>query len=100
MAHVDGKAIFIEGALPGETVEYDSYRTKRSYEQAHTVRVLRESAARTTPQCTYFGTCGGCVMQHIESRMQVAAKQRVLEDALARHASRWSGLGWRLNSTM
>ena len=83
MAHVDGKAIFIEGALPGETVEYDSYRTKRSYEQAHTVRVLRESAARTTPQCTYFGTCGGCVMQHIESRMQVAAKQRVLEDALA-----------------
>ena len=83
VAHVEGKAVFIEGALPGETVEYDSYRTKKSYEQAHTVRVLRESAARTTPQCGYFGTCGGCVMQHIEPRMQVAAKQRVLEDALA-----------------
>lgn len=83
MAHVDGKAVFIEGALPGEAVEYDSYRTKRSYEQAQTVRVLRESAARVTPRCAYFGICGGCAMQHIEPRTQVAAKQRVLEDALA-----------------
>ena len=82
MAHVEGKAVFIEGALPGEVVEYESHRKKASYEQAHVVRVLRESAARVTPRCAYFGICGGCAMQHIEPRTQVAAKQRVLEDAL------------------
>ncbi|HKO89036.1 MAG TPA: 23S rRNA (uracil(1939)-C(5))-methyltransferase RlmD [Burkholderiales bacterium] len=81
VAHVEGKAIFIEGALPGEEVEYSSYRKKANYEQAQTVRVLRQSAARTTPKCVYFGVCGGCAMQHIEPRTQVAAKQRVLEDA-------------------
>ncbi len=82
VTHAEGKAIFIEGALPGEAVEYESHRKKASYEQAHVVRVLRESAARVTPRCTYFGICGGCAMQHIEPRTQVAAKQRVLEDAL------------------
>ncbi len=82
VAHVEGKAIFIEGALPGETVEYQSYRRKPSYEHAQTVRVLRASAARVTPRCAHFGVCGGCAMQHIELHTQVAAKQRVLEDAL------------------
>src|SRR5262245_18566735 len=82
VAHVDGKAIFIEGALPGEQVEYSSYKKKPSFELAQTGRVLRERASRTKPRCTYFGTCGGCEMQHIEPHTQVAAKQRVLEDAL------------------
>lgn len=40
VAHVDGKAVFIEGALPGEVVEYASYRRKPSYEKAHALRVL------------------------------------------------------------
>lgn len=83
VAHVDGKAIFIEGALPGETVEYRSYRRKPSYEQARVERVLRSAGGRVAPRCEYFGVCGGCAMQHIELRTQVAAKQRVLEDALA-----------------
>lgn len=82
VAHVEGKAIFIEGALPGERVEYSSYRKKPNYEQAQTVRVLRESAARVPAKCVYFGVCGGCAIQHVEARTQVAAKQRVLEDAL------------------
>jgi 23S rRNA (uracil1939-C5)-methyltransferase len=81
VAHVEGKAIFIEGALPGELVDYSSYRKKPSYEQAQTVRVLRSSAARVEPRCRYFGICGGCAMQHIHESTQVASKQRVLEDA-------------------
>jgi 23S rRNA (uracil1939-C5)-methyltransferase len=82
VAHVDGKAIFIEGALPGERVEYASYRRKPSFEQAETVQVLQSSSQRTTPHCPHFGVCGGCSMQHLEPGAQTAAKQRVLEDAL------------------
>ena len=77
-----GKVIFVEGALPGERVTYSSYRKKRSFEQATLVDILRASVMRTAPQCRFFGTCGGCSMQHLDERAQVAIKQRVLEDNL------------------
>lgn len=82
VAHADGKVIFIEGALPGERVEYASFRRKPSYEQATAVRILKASSQRVMPRCRHFGVCGGCSMQHLESGAQAAAKQRVLEDAL------------------
>jgi 23S rRNA (uracil1939-C5)-methyltransferase len=82
VAHVDGKTVFIDRAAPGEIVEYASYRKKAAWEAAQVVRVEKESAARVDPRCTFFDTCGGCSMQHIDGRTQVAAKQRVLEDAL------------------
>ncbi|SAL46319.1 23S rRNA 5-methyluridine methyltransferase [Caballeronia terrestris] len=77
-----GKVIFVEGALPGERVTYSSYRKKPSFEQAQVVKVLRESVIRTKPKCKFFGTCGGCSMQHLDVRAQIAVKQRVLEDNL------------------
>lgn len=77
-----GKVIFVEGALPGERVTYSSYRKKPSFEQAQVVDVLRPSVMRTQPRCKFFGTCGGCSMQHLDARAQVAVKQRVLEDNL------------------
>ncbi|SAL67979.1 23S rRNA 5-methyluridine methyltransferase [Caballeronia peredens] len=77
-----GKVIFVEGALPGERVSYSSYRKKPSFEQAQVVDVLRESVIRTKPKCPFFGTCGGCSMQHLDVRAQIAVKQRVLEDNL------------------
>jgi len=82
VAHVEGKAVFVDNAVPGELVEYSAYRKKPAWEAARIVRIARESAARVSPRCVFFGTCGGCSMQHIEERAQVAAKQRVLEDAL------------------
>ena len=82
VAHVDNKVIFIEGALPGERVEYASYHRKPRYEQAETTAVLRESSQRVVPRCPHFGVCGGCSMQHLALAAQLAAKQRVLEDAL------------------
>ena len=82
IARVEGKAIFIEGGLPGETVSYSSYRRKPTYEQAIATAVHEPSAAREIPRCPHFGTCGGCSMQHLELHSQVAAKQRVLEDSL------------------
>jgi len=78
----DGKVIFVEGALPGERVLYASFRRKAAFEQALLIRVLRESVMRTTPKCPYFSKCGGCSMQHLDVRAQIAVKQRVLEDNL------------------
>ncbi len=82
IARRDGKTIFIEGALTGEVVTASVYRKKPSYEQANVQRIVRESSQRVTPQCVNFGNCGGCSLQHLDARAQVAAKQRVLEDNL------------------
>ena len=82
VTRLDGKTVFVEGALPGESVEYASYRRKPSYELARTLRVLASSAERVTPRCPHFGVCGGCSMQHLDPAAQVAAKQRLLEDNL------------------
>ncbi len=82
VTHVDGKTIFIEGALPFEKVTFQSHKIKSSYESADLVSILKASNQRVTPQCQYFGYCGGCAMQHMEFNAQVAAKQRMLEDNL------------------
>ncbi len=84
IAHADGKVIFIEGALTGERVTYSSYRKKNNYEQAKVGQILKQSFMRVQPKCPVFGTCGGCSMQHLDPRAQVAVKQRVLEDNLQR----------------
>ncbi|MFC3109354.1 23S rRNA (uracil(1939)-C(5))-methyltransferase RlmD [Undibacterium arcticum] len=77
-----GKVIFVEGALPGERVSFQSFRKKKNWEAAHMTALHRESSLRVKPQCEYFGVCGGCAMQHLEPAAQVAIKQRVLEDNL------------------
>ena len=84
IAHVDGKAIFITGALAGEVVEFSSYQRKPNYELAEAGQILQASPSRVVPRCPHYGVCGGCSFQHLELRAQVAAKQRVLEDCLAR----------------
>jgi 23S rRNA (uracil1939-C5)-methyltransferase len=82
IAHVEGKVIFIDGGLPGETVVYSSYRKKPNYELGQVERVLRSSPIRVVPRCPHFGVCGGCSLQHLDARAQVAIKQRTLEDNL------------------
>jgi 23S rRNA (uracil1939-C5)-methyltransferase len=77
-----GKVIFVEGALPGERVSFQSFRRKPKWEAATLTELHNESALRVKPKCVYFGTCGGCAMQHLEPSAQVAIKQRVLEDNL------------------
>jgi len=81
IARQDGKAVFVDGALPGERVEYVVRRVRPSYEQAEVVRILKPSAQRVAPRCKHYGTCGGCSMQHLDAIAQAAAKQRILEDA-------------------
>lgn len=84
IAHADGKVIFIEGALTGEIVSYASYRKKPSFELAQMTALHRAASIRVEPKCAHYGVCGGCSMQHLDTRVQVAVKQRILEDSLAR----------------
>ena len=82
VAHVEGKTIFIDGALPNEKVTFQSHHIKASYEIANVVEVLKQSNQRVTPKCSHFGLCGGCKLQHLDFAAQVAAKQRLLENDL------------------
>ena len=82
VARVEGKTVFVEGALPGEKVEYTVLRHRPTYDQAQASHVIKPSAQRVVPRCPHFGVCGGCSMQHFDSVAQTAVKQRVLEDAL------------------
>lgn len=84
IAHVDGKVVFVEGALPGERVTAEVIRRKPSYEVARATVIHRANAARVAPRCPHFGVCGGCTLQHADDALQIAAKQRALEDALLR----------------
>lgn len=87
IARREGKAIFVEGALPAEKVTADIVRRKPSYEIARMTSIIRESSQRVTPRCPSFGTCGGCLMQHLDVTTQVAIKQRALEDGF-RHIAK------------
>jgi len=80
----DGKVVFVEGALPGETVEFQRWRRKPNYDLANLTHVVRESSARVVPRCRHYERCGGCSLQHLDARAQVAMKQRILEDNLVR----------------
>ncbi len=87
IAHrADGKVVFVEGALPFETVSVNTFRKKSSFDKAVVMAIHRPSSQRVTPGCPHFGlhngACGGCKMQHMHADGQVAVKQRVMEDNL------------------
>jgi 23S rRNA (uracil1939-C5)-methyltransferase len=84
VARVDGKAVFIDGALPGERVRYRLLKRRRHLDEAALVDVLIASPQRVAAQCAHFGICGGCSLQHLLPAAQIAAKQRQLLDNLQR----------------
>src|SRR6202795_1939678 len=84
VARVDGKAVFIEGALPGERVKFRVFKRRRQLDEAGLVEVLRASPDRVVPKCAHFGVCGGCSLQHLSAAAQVAAKERQLLENLQR----------------
>ncbi|MGI8896382.1 MAG: TRAM domain-containing protein, partial [Casimicrobiaceae bacterium] len=84
VARVASKVVFVEGALPGEIVTVDVFKKKPTFDLARVRSVLRSSPDRVVPRCPHFGVCGGCTLQHASPSLQIAAKQRTLEDALER----------------
>jgi 23S rRNA (uracil1939-C5)-methyltransferase len=85
VAHnADGKVMFVEGALPRERVAVETLQKKSKYEFSRVKVLFEESSGRRRPRCPHFGVCGGCATQHADARTQMAAKQRALEENLAR----------------
>ncbi len=84
VAHIDGKAVFVSGALPGERVRIALTKRSRSFDEAKVEELLTRSPDRVEPRCIHFGTCSGCSMQHMSSTAQIAAKQQVLADNFER----------------
>jgi 23S rRNA (uracil1939-C5)-methyltransferase len=84
VAHIQGKTVFVAGALPGERVRLRILRRSRSFDEARTEEVLVASPERITPRCAHFGQCSGCSLQHLPPAAQIRAKQRVLAENFAR----------------
>lgn len=78
VARHNGKALFIQGALPGEQVEITITEDKRNFAQAKVKRRLNDSPQRVTPRCPHFGVCGGCQQQHTSIELQQQAKSKAL----------------------
>ncbi len=84
VARVEGKTVFVECALPGETVMATRVRRHRRYDEAAVDEVLVAAPDRVAPGCAHFGTCGGCALQHLEGRRQLEAKQAHLAEQFVR----------------
>lgn len=80
LSRVDGKRIFVEGALPGERVRAQYTFTHKKYDEARTLEILQVSPDRVTPPCAHFDICGGCSLQHMSRDAQIAFKQGVLAE--------------------
>jgi len=82
IAKVEDKTVFIEGALPGETVTFVYQKRRRRYDEAKVIDVLTPSKDRVTPPCPHFMLCGGCSLQHLDPAAQIAFKQNVVLEQL------------------
>ncbi|AFZ82789.1 23S rRNA (uracil(1939)-C(5))-methyltransferase RlmD [Candidatus Kinetoplastidibacterium crithidiae] len=82
VSRYNNKVVFVDGALPGEKVVVDIVRKTKKYDLAVLKQIVTQSNFRKEPLCKHFGTCGGCIMQHIDPKSQVSMKQRILEDNL------------------
>ncbi len=78
VTHIDGKTVFVEGALKGEEVSFLYVEKKRSYDVGVSQEVHTPADERVEPKCAVFGVCGGCALQHMEAEPQIHAKQEVL----------------------
>lgn len=86
IAHIEGKTVFIERALPNETVTFRCTQNKKHYARGVVETVLQPSAQRQAPLCPYFGQCGGCQLQHLDDAAQLQYKRDTVVNLLQRYA--------------
>ncbi|WP_426689079.1 23S rRNA (uracil(1939)-C(5))-methyltransferase RlmD [Rhodanobacter ginsengiterrae] len=84
VARIDGKTVFVSGALLGEQVIAKLRKRHRHFDEADVVEVLSASPHRVEPRCQHFALCSGCSLQHLDAPSQIAAKQRVLAENFER----------------
>ncbi len=84
LAKIDGKVIFIEGAVPGDVVDVFVTRNKKDWAEGRAVRFHSYAPERTEPFCQHFGTCGGCKWQMLPYAQQLVYKQQEVDQHLHR----------------
>jgi 23S rRNA (uracil1939-C5)-methyltransferase len=82
IAEIAGKKVFIQGALPGEEVEFTYTKRHSKYDEGIINSVKIVSPMRAEPKCKYFNICGGCALQHMSTEAQLALKQETLLEQL------------------
>jgi len=85
VARIDGRVVFVEGALPGETVEAEVTYRRKDFWRAQATSVLDAAQSRVEPPCPYYRAgCGGCQLQHLDYAEQLNQKRVVLARQLGR----------------
>lgn len=84
VGRVDGFAVFVPFALPGERVSAHIIKASGSYAVGKLIRVETPSPERREPLCPVFSKCGGCSLQHMSYEAQLEFKRGVVHDALER----------------
>ena len=86
ISRTDKGVIFVQGALPGETVKAEIVARKKDFMIAKTISVLEPSSGRVKPKCKYFcpGHCGGCQLQHADYETQLNLKAGIVKDSMIR----------------
>ncbi|HET9049468.1 MAG TPA: 23S rRNA (uracil(1939)-C(5))-methyltransferase RlmD [Chiayiivirga sp.] len=84
VARHEGKAVFVNGALPGERVRAQRSRVHKQFDEAAAIEVLVAADNRVEPRCPHFGLCGGCSLQHLAPEAQIVAKQHSLQQNFER----------------
>ncbi|MDY6905922.1 MAG: 23S rRNA (uracil(1939)-C(5))-methyltransferase RlmD [Thermodesulfobacteriota bacterium] len=84
IARVNGMAVFVTNAVPGDTVSARIVKKKKQYAEARVLEILNPSPHRTDPQCRFCGFCGGCRLRILSYEKQLAYKHEQVRDALAR----------------
>jgi 23S rRNA (uracil1939-C5)-methyltransferase len=84
LARMEGLVVFVNDAVPGETVRAVITKIKTQYLEARNVELLERSDLRVEPRCRYVGSCGGCKMQHIDYAAQLMLKHRHVIDSFER----------------
>ena len=84
LARVDGKVIFIEGAVPGDVVDVQLSKNKNDWAEGRVVKTHTLSPDRVNPFCSHFGVCGGCQWQMLPYEKQLFYKQKQVSDNLTR----------------
>ncbi|MCX4190017.1 23S rRNA (uracil(1939)-C(5))-methyltransferase RlmD [Methylophaga sp. OBS3] len=80
IARIEGKTVFIDGALAGENIRFQYTRLHSKYDEAKAVEVLSASADRVDAKCHHFGVCGGCSLMHMAPEAQLSLKQNTLAE--------------------
>lgn len=84
LGRVEGKVIFIEGAVPGDVVDVLITRNKKDWAEGKAISIKELSKERVDPFCIHFGTCGGCKWQMLPYQKQLEYKQQEVADAFKR----------------